>query len=478
LKRLLDQTIGKVSKFEEEKKAEFNQTLMTYILQAATEHFKNIRVTKALARGGEISHQGFHEASRPYTETFERIRVAFAPVSLSDEIVNNVRLELIGLVSQEQSGGEKLTLERIIQSVKDHYFDIHHIHLDIDADQRQKLQDRNEKGSSLLEMIKEESLTNLRESSAYTPAVKAILSLLFPNKEHDLDFIPEKQRPMIYELLKTMLLPTLLQNMMGIILQPDMINTLVLSTLQLGVDSLQAPIDPPVKDAPKEPDPNPELKQAAGELLEQLLPMVTLPKILKDQVVDSKGHLYPEMKKTLGSFLMRQLTDYFIQDKLKMVVEMAVAKQIFNYHAQPGAKVTEADLKKTSRELVSAGISYTIRSKWAEAQARFDWAIEEYCGKIGMTIKHALDKVFEVIFFKIIGSILWYTLYPVQLLLKDIIYRVIDLDKNREAILGPLTKKPADQPQADYVVYNEDLVYRLGKALEEAVKKVELSSLV
>ncbi len=475
LERLLNGTIGAIGQFEDEHKAKFNQSLMAHFLTAAAEHFKNIRGAKALAKQAgqtEIKHADFYQVAKSFDRTLEMIQQALAPFSLSEKGMSQARLALIGILQEEIKEDERI-LEKIAQAISQVHDEENAFLLDEEKLFKKLKAARTEEGSSLLEVIKEDALPNLREPSGYTPAVKAILDLLLPNGKQDLDFVPENQRSMVWGLLKTNLFPMILQMITGIILNPNMINRLVLNSLELFAKTRNAPITAPPKHAPAAPAPNMELNRAAGELLDQILPMVSLPQILKDQVLDSSGHVYPELTKTLGSILVGHLTDGFIQDNLKLALEMVISNQLFNYHAAPGATVKEEELKKVFRDVADAEISYQIRNYWVRAQAQLDQWIEDYFGKVGASVKWALDQVFHFVFFKIIGTILGVAFYPLKLLIKEAIYKVIDLDKNREALLGPLTKKPTDQPKADHVVYNEDLVYKLCKALDEALEKAK-----
>ena len=90
-----------------------------------------------------------------------------------------------------------------------------------------------------------------------------------------------------------------------------------------------------------------------------------------------------------------------------------------------------------------------------------------------MKLKQALDAVFGVIFFKIVGTILSLLFYPIKGFVKEKIYDYISLDENREILLNLLTKAPVDQPLTEgHVVWNEDLVFNLAQAIKETVDGV------
>jgi hypothetical protein len=129
----------------------------------------------------------------------------------------------------------------------------------------------------------------------------------------------------------------------------------------------------------------------------------------------------------------------------------------------------QADLKRLSREVVDSTISNYIRTQHAVFQKRFDGVIQKLFGKmIGLNIKHLLDAIFRIIFFKIVGTILSILLWPMTKLIKMAIYRFASLDANRDLILDLLKKAPADQPAASYVLYNEDLAFKMVEAIQTA----------
>ena len=191
------------------------------------------------------------------------------------------------------------------------------------------------------------------------------------------------------------------------------------------------------------------------------------------------------MLKTLGAVLRKQFNGQFIKDKLELALQKVVARdEEGNYllkpdHTPKSEKMAKAadrreavqkNLKRATREIVDVSISYFIRSKWAQSQARFDDLIARAFGKIGVKLKQALDAVFAFIFFKVIGTILNILFCPIKAVVKSIIYRIISLDENREILLSLLTKVTTDQPFAEgHVVYHEDFVYRMGEAIKQTV---------
>jgi hypothetical protein len=133
----------------------------------------------------------------------------------------------------------------------------------------------------------------------------------------------------------------------------------------------------------------------------------------------------------------------------------------------------EADIKRVSREVVDTSISYGIRSKWEQAQARFDKIVEKAFGKIGLKLKSALDAVFGFFFFKIIGTVLAFLFRPLKGWAKEKIYNLISLDENRELLMSFLRKAPADQPEdAVHIVYHEQMVYRMKEAIMKTLQEV------
>jgi hypothetical protein len=301
-----------------------------------------------------------------------------------------------------------------------------------------------------------------------------------------LTFVPEELRGVVWKTFKKNLFPIVLPMITEIVLDPAIINKTVLSSLESMRDSLSGEI---TLEAPEPADRELDaLDLAAGELIAEGLKAATLPTWMKNLMLDSKGEVTPAMKKTLGATLRKQFNDTFIKDKLQVALEKAIqrdadgnptlnfdkrAKKVKDAEAVKKAEQMQKDLRKVSREVVDVSIAYFIRSKWKAAQKRFDDLITAAFGKVGTKTKRALDALFGFVFFKIVGTILSVIFWPAKQIVKQIIYSMISLDQNRDNILGLLTQAPADQPASDskHVVYNEDLVYKMGEALRQTFQE-------
>ncbi len=231
------------------------------------------------------------------------------------------------------------------------------------------------------------------------------------------------------------------------------------------------------------------LDDASGELIAETLKMVKLPNWIKKQIMNPDGSVSPEMKKTLGAVLRNQFNESFIKDKLELALEQLVKRdKDGNYllNVPPAARTEEeiknrqnmkaakdaqvkAGIKQVSREVIDVSIAYFIRTKWEEAQARFDKVFEKKFGRAGVDLKRGLDMVFGFIFFKIVGTILSVLFSPIKGWVKEKIYHIVSLDENRDMLLDLLTQIPADQPMS-YAPHLEDALFRIGRHLKTTLE--------
>ena len=175
-------------------------------------------------------------------------------------------------------------------------------------------------------------------------------------------------------MFKKNLLPVALPMITEMLLDPNVINKMVLNSLESMRDSLKLEI---VLE-PGEPADLPldALDQASGELIVEVLQAATLPTWIKKMIVDPKtGDVLPAMKKALGATLRKEVSGTFIKDKLQLAFEkMAQRDERGNYALKVDPtrysaaekakmKATELknlkkELKKVSREVVDVSISY------------------------------------------------------------------------------------------------------------------------
>ena len=495
--------------FEKEHGAEFNQKLMANILVVAAGHLKNLNEAKAIAASAgraDILHSDYvaaaggklHPAVSVKVVTFEetlnsienRIYKNLTDEEQKDNWIiekESLRKAFKRLVSEENLGTNVLTMQNIIAEINEVNLKVTGAKLK--TWQLKALKSLDAQKLSLINLIRKEAEAPSlhRQEGAYATASKTAMKLIFPKGKDDLKFVPENLRKQTWKIFETNLFSVILPMITEIVLDSDEINRRVLEALQSNIKSLNKPIDLSSDQEPKEPADLSlnALDEASGELISEMLKLMTLP-LAKYVILDSKGNVTPYMKKTLGAILRKHLNGSFLKDKLKLVLEkMTVRDEDGNYtikfdktpkaeklaKAEETRKTMPADLKRVSREVVNASISYAIRSGWARAQKRFDTLIENAFGKIGSKQKEALDAVFGFIFFKIVGTILSLLFYPTKVLMKEMIYYILALDENRDALLSIFTKVPADQPAADHAVYNEDLIYNLGRELKRTIEE-------
>lgn len=505
----LSVAIEKAINFEDKHQQQFNRKLMANILHLGAEHIKHLNDAKELAatKGRkDIRHQDFLDvvgsqlhpavpkAAVTYKKTIdviaERIYGKMNPAQQKKWLVeqDEIRQFIATMMKHEADGDKVVTLDEFIDQFAS-------IHLKITGTvltevQREALKSADKEGFNLRDIMRQEfeAPTIQRTTEAYAPATKAIMKMLFPNGKEDLTFVPEDIRGPVWKLFKKNLFPVVLPMLTELILDPEMINTIVLSSLQNVNESLSGEItlgEPEPADLPLD-----ELDQVAGELIAQSLRATTLPSHIKKLLIDPKtGEITDAMKKTVGSTLRSQFHDTFIKEKLAIGLKNAITrdengrpklsvdtrpKEIKDKEAPIKAAQMQKDLKRVYRETIDVSISYAIRSKWVAFQANFDKLVEKAFGKIGSNIKQGLDLVCRFVFFTIVGSILSVLTYPIKVVVKEIIYEyMLSLDENRQNILKLFTEVPVDQPEAEmkkHAVYHEDLVFKIGEALAKTVE--------
>lgn len=501
LNRILEKTVN----FEREKGEAFNQKLMANVLIVAAGHFRNLNDAKELAANAgraEILHEDFVAAAG------QKLHAAVPIVGpsfdesiqlISDEICKkltpgeidkwraeqeNLGEALSRLVREEGSGKIVMSIDDVIGEVAKVYLRVKGRLLE--QTQVDALKKIHKDKLPLKDLIRKEAAASVaqRQQAAYAPAIGTIMQMIFPKGKEDLTFVPEELRGQVWRTFESNLFPVILPMMTELLLDPDMINTMVLRSLETMTENLQGPI----VFEPGEPADRPldALDNASGALMKEMFKMMKLPDWIKKQIVDPKtNEVSPAMQTALGATLRAQFNNTFIKDKIALSLEKMVARDrdgnyVLKYDTAPSKEKAEkaaanreaakAGLKKVTRELVDVSISYFIRSKWAEAQFRFDELVAKIPYKIGTKVKAALDAVFGFIFFKIVGTLLALLFSPVKKFVKEKIYDLINLDENREILLSLLTRKPDDQPaEAGHVMYHEDLIYRLGQAIKDSI---------
>lgn len=411
--------------------------------------------------------------------------------------LTDVRQKVEGFISEmvqrEKAGIQQIDMDELAKKIEsiDPYDDISDDlampdEQAINRDKAQKLLKEDllkiKGGTTLKEMMRTEgSAQDAQRGKFYKHASDQLLKLLFPNREKDLTFVPENLRSMVWGILKTNGIPSLLSLMTDTILNPAMINTIVLKSLESTRDTMrgEAVLSPP------EPEDLPfnGLDTAMGDLVVEALKSAEVPEWMKKLMIDPKtGETTEAMKRSMGAMLRKQFGDHFIKDTIKISIVNSVARDANLDHAiqykpmTPAAqkaaeKKTVEDIKRVSREVVDASISYTVRSTWKAWQKSVDDVIAAKFGKVGTGLKKAMDAVCRFVFLTIIGNILLFVFN--RSWFKEIIYKVIHLDKARDNLLALFTSIPKDSPVegSAYAVYHEDLVFKIGDAIEKVVHR-------
>ncbi len=541
----LNQALQKAVSFEEKHKAAFNQKLMANILHVAADHLKKLNAAKALAVAQgrtEITHEDFVQAAGAnlhaavprapitYQQTLDEINSRLTHKLNLDE-QQELRNAIRRLVQLDRKSEKALNLKDIIDEIAKVYLQAKGEILSPEI--ITALEQRDLNGLTLKGLISKEAEAHKvqRQKEFYGPSTKSLLKLLFPNGKTDLTFVPEELRGQTWKLFKQNLFPVVLPMMTELILEPNVLTKIALSSLETMRDAMKpikdlAPEEQiklykkgflvsktgkvlgdlsndkilemikngqlvekpaPVEPLDKELD---ALDNVAGEVMVEALNLAKLPSWARKMMIDPKtGEISASMKKTLGATMRNKFNDTFIKERLAIALETAAKRDpvtgefVLKYDkslaAEKAMKATEdhaqmeADIKRVTREIVDTSISYFIRNKWNEAQARFDKLVDKAFGKIGLKLKSALDAVFRFVFFKIIGTVLSFLFSPLKGWAKEKIYDLISLDENREMLMSFLHKVPADQPEdAAHIVYHEEMIYRMKEALMQTLQEV------
>jgi len=500
----LNQAVTQVVTFENKHGTEFNCHLMTNILKETAEHMQFYNQAVKAKGKEEIEQKDFVKAAgihlhqavpQPanYKASCELISSCFEDAKLNATQIKLLEEKIKILVLEDQQGIKRLTNKYLAETISflfPHEASETVISKLVKAETVDPLE--KDKKISLKELIRQEARAPERQRSKfYTPAIKKLLKMFFPNGKADLNFLPEEIQGVAWDKFKHQLMPSIVPMLTELFLDPVTIRQMISSSLKIANEKLNERVEL-TNNNPRKLD---ALDQAAAALCLQTIEMMDLPIPIKRQIIDSKtGQLTNVMKQTIGDTLRDQFNDTFIQDKLKLLMNQA-AGTIKNNHRDPMIKFDptltpeqkriedkknieklDKQNKKYLRQTVNSSISRYIRLKWKEAQQKFDHLVEKVLGKVGSKLKQGLDLIFNFIFFKLIGTLLTILIWPFKEAVKAILYRYINLDKNYDHFMNFLTRKPTDQSTAtSHVVYQENLVYKIIDAIFETVEE-QLSS--
>lgn len=517
LTRLVDRTIN----FEHQLQNEDLARIASNFLSLATQHLQAIRLTSERSPGrmqavdyvrqmGNTLHPAVPTRPILYEKSIAVIKARLygaADEELAGEeqerwaqMEKELPFILAKQTHKEISGQRVNSLDDVVNAIKECY---RHTHggMELTAEQHAYLQQADRNGITLRGMIRQEAVTHVqqRREHFFKRASNAFLALIFPRGHLDLTFIPEQERKVIWELFQKTIFPKqLLPLLMEILLEPDVLQEMVLSSLTQIGDSLSMPLSSSDVPLPPPSAAEAQMCQAANSLVEELFKGIHIPSAVKWCCVGSDGQLRPGIKESLGVMLRQKLqnrTADWLKDLLRNGVEVLVKRKenqqgeeahVIDWrrraanpvpHEERMEKKMQRELKRIARLL----IPFIIKKFWNQWQVNIDRAITRACGRGGLKVKQALDWLCRIVFFKIIGSLLYYLFgVPLSYIFHRAVYRLLALKENQRRLLDPLVHLPDDQVsvkegglwQDRHVVYQEHLLYRLVDALIAEVETV------
>lgn len=498
--------------FAEKEGEVFTRRLMTRILGISADHLRHLNDARALAaaegrstirhadftgalkKSGEDLHPAVPYAPATYEKTLEALKSKLYPNLKKNEkelFVRNIeafRHLIDQKVNDEILGIKLLSIEEFSEELSNVFAT--KIGRALTEKEKQALDLPDESGLALKDIMRKEgdAFDLQRKENAQVPAANAILEMVFPRGKDDLKFVPEELRGTVWDLFKKNLLPVIFTTLTDVVLDPQMINTIVLKSLENANEALKGDVS---WQPPGPVDRSPEaraLDQVSGELIAEALRATTLPKWAQNMLKDEKGEISDAIKESMGAALRQQFSGSFIRDKLEIALKNAVGrdeagKPVLNFTPKDkktkeleriaDMKKTEKELKKAFRETVYVSIGYYFRSRWVNFQHDFDELITKACGDKGTKVKHYLDLAFRKFFIEIgVNIVLYWLSTPIRWAVKKVVNAFIDA--NRESILKLLTEVPPDRPEAalkNYVLYHEDLLYKVGQAVSEVINE-------
>lgn len=511
----MSQLVERMINFENHNKKEFNQKLLFNFLQVSVNHLKLLNQAYEVAQHEnrdilfndylEISkglHPGIFQTDIKYAKTIDAITQRIYSHLTPQELQNwenekeNVVNLIKSMIKEENLGLKKMDMTHFLTEFNKIHMKV--ANTSLTDDQIQALNTDIE-GATLRYLMRQENrdyvMQREQASESFDPTIQALMELVFPNGANDLTFLPESARESVWKLLNKNLFVLIVPMIAETVFQPNLMKSMVLTTLQKINDKLAAPIEiskASKSSKPKSVSPPQELTEAdqkinevVGEMVMEMLKTMSLPDWTKKLMIDSETNsIKPEIKKMLGVTFREQFNDTFLQDNLKGALETAMAMPIGESETKKVPKavaITEAEevgqilsqeIKRESRNFVDGSVYYFFRRIWAEVKFRFDTLLTFLFGNnIGTKLKKGFDMVLDFIFLKIISTIFDYTLWPITNQLKEKFYNLIRLDENREKLSKIFGEVPVDQPETlmGHVVVHENLVYNIGHAINQSM---------
>lgn len=504
----LNELLQKAVALEASQGQTLDQDLAINILAVVTDYLKNFNQAKSMAKAQgreDIQHEEFVQAAgtklhaavpqapisyQKVVDEIGKFFEKFHPMELGKwEDIQTELSQVIGILAEdERKGVQLISLENIVAVLNRVNVELYGVEL---TEEQHFILNNATTVRDIRKLIREasEAHEQQRLKQAYDPATRVLVKLLFPHGKKDLTYISEELRPQVWRMYKQNLFPIILPMVTELLLDPNTLSQIVLTSLETVRDALNTDVIVGESDASQPPREIDGLDSAAGELMEQVLQIVQLPEVVRKQIMDREGHVLPYVKQAIGATLRGKFNGNFIKETLKTGLKAAIRRDekgqpLIRFDERPQSvkeaeavenrQKMEASLYRVVREAVDASASYGIRLQWAQAQKKFDKLVQKVFGRVGVHLKKALDAVFRFIFFQLAGTVLLWVLKPI---LRRGIYSFILLDQNLQIIMDLLRKKPVDQPgNVKHVVYNEDLLYKLVLAGKQAVEKALVES--
>jgi hypothetical protein len=482
----LNRALSQLVQLEDEHQERLNQDLITGVMQVAAEHFEIAKAAKALAalRGedhfndndyvqaaGEKLHAAVPKAELNYQKVIDQIRSDLKLETLEAAQIDQLKRAIEELVKKNGDKSQPLRAKHIQSEIK------RVLNQSLTLVQAEQLKDL---------MLAESTVhTQQRIDKFFQAGTEKILKVLFPNGRQDLTFVPPEYRKQVWKLLKNEMGPIIVPIIIESLFDQDNITQIVDQALQATQDNLEvfvqeanAAIKNPkaVKEQPAPIDgPLDALDQSVGALLGHIIDLnqTKLPQWIINKIKDPKtGALDPAMQKLIGNSIRKQFNADFIKRNLKIGLESAATRDASgkptiyfdpSYDKAGGSVRKEARIEAAMHKVVETSISYSIRSAWASVQKKWgDW-IERKLGRLGPGVRKVLDSVmrhvFSSIVFVLFKSAESNSLRP---WVKSLVDHYIQIDANRKMLMDIIRKSPKA---------NEDMVYKLLEAMEEAIVK-------
>ncbi|MBA3721177.1 MAG: hypothetical protein H0W88_02090 [Parachlamydiaceae bacterium] len=492
----LNRGLTKLLDLEDQRKEEMNRSLITSILNVATEHLQISKAAKdiAAAHGSDsftgaeyvqAANQRLHpavpvNAEPDYTSVIEKIKEDLNVDSFSEEELVQINTVINDLVSNDRNLSRPLRP----QIVMDELAKV--LPTPLTLEQSVLLQDLIVKAA--------EANTVQRVGNFYQSECDKILKMLFPNGSEDL--IPsltlteeekiefKKYRKATYKLLKDQF-PTIMKMIVETTIEPDMMTNYAINSLEVTKEVLLLDLEnmaKGVKGSEAAPEsPLDDLDRAAGALVDSVLDYTKLPPRIVKMITDPvTGKIGPDMQKTIGRSLRGQFNQDFIKRTVKLALEKtatrdASGKPLLNFETGPKevmdlAKATkkvemETKLASLTHEVIDINVSYFLRTKYPEIQKKWGDSLETKLGRIGSVLRKALDGIMNFIFKAIVWALFEAGTHHLRQWIKDRLENYIKLDENLKSLMDMLRKAPEA---------NEDLAFKLVGAIGGVIQQPQV----